>query len=188
MKKKNFVSLIFGTVGVILFGIGMCMCSLPEWGAFTPGVVIGAAGIVVLLVLLMVRRKMEGKPAVHISGKAVGAVLLSIAGALVLGVGMCMAMIPEWNAFQPGIVVGCIGAAVLAVMLMIRRKMGGRPVLVKPSGKAIGTVVLGATGALVLGIGMCMVMVWSMMVQGILVGLVGILLLLCLIPLVKGIQ
>ena len=55
-------------------------------------------------------------------------------------------------------------------------------------GKAIGTVVLGATGALVLGLGMCMVMVWSMMVQGILVGLVGILLLLCLIPLVKGIQ
>ena len=40
----------------------------------------------------------------------------------------------------------------------------------------------------ILAIGMCMVMVWSMMVQGILVGLVGILLLLCLIPLVKGIQ
>ena len=114
--------------------------------------------------------------------------LLGTVGGILFALGMCMAMIPEWNAFQPGIVVGCIGAAVLAVMLMIRRKMGGRPVLVKPSGKAIGTVVLGATGALMLGIGMCMVMVWGMMVQGILVGLVGILLLLCLIPLVKGIQ
>ena len=114
--------------------------------------------------------------------------LLGTVGGILFALGMCMAMIPEWNAFQQGIVVGCIGAAVLAVMLMIRRKMGGRPVLVKPSGKAIGTVVLGATGALVLGIGMCMVMVWGMMVQGILVGLVGILLLLCLIPLVKGIQ
>ncbi len=115
MKKKNFVSLIFGTVGVILFGIGMCMCSLPEWGAFTPGVVIGAAGIVVLLVLLMVRRKMEGKPAVHISGKAVGAVLLSIAGALVLGVGMCMAMI--WNMLVPGIVMGAAGILLLLCLI-----------------------------------------------------------------------
>ena len=115
MKKKNFVSLIFGTVGVILFGIGMCMCSLPEWGAFTPGVVIGAAGIVVLLVLLMVRRKMEGKPAVHISGKAVGAVLLSIAGALVLGVGMCMAMI--WNILVPGIVMGAAGILLLLCLI-----------------------------------------------------------------------
>lgn len=115
MKKKNFVSLIFGTVGVILFGIGMCMCSLPEWGAFTPGVVIGAAGIVVLLVLLMVRRKMEGKPAVHISGKAVGAVLLSIAGALVLGVGMCMTMI--WNMLVPGIVMGAAGILLLLCLI-----------------------------------------------------------------------
>lgn len=115
MKKKNFVSLIFGTVGVILFGIGMCMCLLPEWGAFTPGVVIAAAGIVVLLVLLMVRRKMEGKPAVHISGRAVGAVLLSIAGALVLGVGMCMAMI--WNMLVPGIVMGAAGILLLLCLI-----------------------------------------------------------------------
>lgn len=115
MKKKNFVSLVFGTVGVILFGIGMCMCLLPEWGAFTPGVVIAAAGIVVLLVLLMVRRKMEGKPAVHISGKAVGAVLLSIAGALVLGVGMCMAMI--WNMLVPGIVMGAAGILLLLCLI-----------------------------------------------------------------------
>ena len=72
MKKKNFVSLLFGTVGGILFALGMCMCLLPEWGAFTPGVVIAAVGAVVLLVLLLVRRKMAGKPAVHISGKAGG--------------------------------------------------------------------------------------------------------------------
>ena len=107
MKKKNFVSLLFGTVGGILFALGMCMCLLPEWGAFTPGVVIAAVGAVVLLVLLLVRRKMAGKPAVHISGKAVGAVLLGIVGALVLGVGMCMAMV--WSMLVPGIVMGVAG-------------------------------------------------------------------------------
>lgn len=111
MKKKNFVSLLFGTVGGILFALGMCMCLLPEWGAFTPGVVIA----VVLLVLLLVRRKMAGKPAVHISGKAVGAVLLGIVGALVLGVGMCMAMV--WSMLVPGIVMGVAGILLLLCLI-----------------------------------------------------------------------
>ena len=30
MEKKNFISLIMGTVGGILFTIGMCMCLLPQ--------------------------------------------------------------------------------------------------------------------------------------------------------------
>ena len=66
--------------------------------------------------------------------------------------------------------------------------MEGKPVVVTLSGKTIGTVVLGIVGTIVLGIGMCMVMVWSMLIQGIIIGLVGIVLLLCLIPLVKGIE
>ena len=115
MKKKNFVSLLLGTIGGILFALGMCMCLIPEWGVFTPGVVIAAVGAVVLLVLFLVRRKMEGKPAVHISGKAVGAVLLSIAGALVLGVGMCMTMI--WNMLVPGIVMGAAGILLLLCLI-----------------------------------------------------------------------
>ena len=115
MKKKNFVSLVFGTVGGILFALGMCMCLLPEWGAFTPGVVIAAVGAVVLLVLLLVRRKMAGKPAVHISGKAVGAVLLGVVGALVLGVGMCMTMV--WSMMIPGIVVGIVGIVLLLFLI-----------------------------------------------------------------------
>lgn len=64
-------------------------------------------------------------------------------------------------------------------MLFVRRKMEGKPA-VKLNGKAIGTVVLGIAGALLLGVGMCMVMVWEMMIPCILVGIV---LLLCLIPL-----
>lgn len=65
MKKKNFVSMIMGAVGGILFALGMCMCLLPEWNAFTQGVVVAAVGLVVLLIMLIVRRKMEGKPAIH---------------------------------------------------------------------------------------------------------------------------
>lgn len=114
--------------------------------------------------------------------------ILGTIGGVLFSLGMCMALIPEWNAFTQGIVVGCIGAVILLVMLIVRRKMEGKPIIVKLSGKTIGTIVLGVAGALVLGVGMCMVMVWDMLIWGVVVGLVGIVLLLCLIPLVKGIR
>ena len=116
MKKENFVALILGTIGGILFAIGMCMCLLPEWNAFTQGVVISAVGAVVLLVMLIVRRKMEGKPAIKITGKAVGTVVLGIVGALVLGVGMCMVMVWE-GLIVPGIIVGVIGIVLLLCLI-----------------------------------------------------------------------
>ena len=115
MQKKNFVSMMMGAIGGILFAIGMCMCLLPEWNAFRPGVVIAVIGAVVLLMLLLVRRRMEGKPAIHLSGKAVGSVLFGIVGALVLGVGMCMVMV--WSMLIPGILVGVVGIVLLLCLI-----------------------------------------------------------------------
>ena len=54
--------------------------------------------------------------------------------------------------------------------------------------KAIGTTLLGVCGAIVLGVGMCMTMVWNMMIPGIVVGIVGIVALLSLIPVIKGLK
>ena len=119
MKKKNFVSLVMGTVGGILFALGMCMCMLPQWNAFTQGVVVSAVGAVVLLAMLVVRRKMEGKPAVRLNGKAVATVLLGVVGALVLGVGMCMVMV--WNMLMWGIVVGIAGIVFLICLIPLCR-------------------------------------------------------------------
>ncbi len=119
MQKKNFVSLLLGTVGGILFALGMCMCLLPAWNAFTPGVVVAAVGVVVLLVMLLVRRKMAGKPAIRWNGKAVGTVLLGIIGALVLGAGMCMTMV--WEMMIPGIAVGVVGIVALLCLIPLAR-------------------------------------------------------------------
>ena len=47
---------------------------------------------------------------------------------------------------------------------------------------------VGIAGALALGVGMCFCMVWDKMAVGILVGLAGIVILLCLIPLTRGIR
>ena len=115
MKKKNFVSMILSTVGGILFAVGMCMCLLPEWNAFVPGVVVAAVGLVILLAMLIVRRKMEGKPAVKLNGKAVGTVLFGIVGAIILGVGMCMTMV--FDMLVAGILVGIVGIVLLLALV-----------------------------------------------------------------------
>lgn len=115
--------------------------------------------------------------------------LLSTVGGILFAIGMCMALLPEWNAFTPGVVMGVIGAVVLLIMVMARRKMSGKSVFIKLSGKTIGTIVLSIVGVLVFGVGMCMTMVWEgLMIPGIIVGIVGIVLLICLIPLCKGLK
>ena len=117
MKKKNFVTLIMSTIGGILFAIGMCMCLLPEWNVFNQGVGIAVIGAVVLLAMLIVRRKMEGKPVIRLSGKAIGTVLLGIAGALALGIGMCLVMV--WNILIQGILVGLVGIVLLLCLIPV---------------------------------------------------------------------
>ncbi len=50
------------------------------------------------------------------------------------------------------------------------------------------TLILATVGGILFALGMCMVMLWNMLVPGIAVGLAGIVLLLCLIPLIRGIR
>lgn len=115
------------------------------------------------------------------------AMILGTIGAVLFALGMCMALIPEWNAFRPGVIMGIIGIAVLIIMVIVWRKMEHKD-LIHISAKTIGMILLGIIGALTLGVGMCLTMVWSNMIFGIVIGLVGIILLLCLIPLTKGLQ
>ena len=117
MKKKDFVTLMMSVVGGILFALGMCMALLPEWNAMTQGVVIGAVGLVVLLVMLLVRRKMDGKPAIAFSGQTIAATLFGVFSTIVFGVGMCMTMV--WNIMIPGIAVGIIGIVLLLCLIPV---------------------------------------------------------------------
>lgn len=118
MKKENFVSLIIGTVGLVLFALGMCMAMITEWNTFNQDIVVGTIGIIILIIMLIVRRKMEGKPAIELNKKAIGIVLLGIVGALLLGVGMCMTMVWQGLMVQ-GIIVGLIGIIILLCLIPI---------------------------------------------------------------------
>lgn len=116
MKKNDFMSLVIGVIGGLLFAIGMCMCLLPEWNAFTLGVVVTAAGALVLLVLLFVRWKQAGKPMVKVNWKSAGVILFGIVSVLVFGLGMCMIMVWE-GLMLPGIVVGVAGMLLLLCLI-----------------------------------------------------------------------
>ena len=115
MKKNQFIALLVGTVGGLLFSLGMCMCLLPEWNAFNEGVVAIAAGAVILLALAIVSRIKSGKPAKPINWKVVGKVVYGTVSALVLGAGMCMIMV--WNLMLPGILVGIAGIVMLLCLI-----------------------------------------------------------------------
>lgn len=117
MKKKDFVTLLLSVIGGILFALGMCMALLPEWGAMKQGIVMGVAGLVVLLAMVLVRRKMDGKPAIVFNGKVVATTLFAIVATVVFGVGMCMVMI--WQMMVPGIIIGIIGIVLLLCLIPI---------------------------------------------------------------------
>ncbi len=115
------------------------------------------------------------------------AMLMGTVSGVLFALGMCMALIPEWGAFQPGIVFGCVGLLLGLVTVVIWRKMEHKAP-VRFSAKTLLAAVVGVIGALALGVGMCFCMVWGKMVIGIIIGLAGIVVLLCLIPLTKGLK
>ena len=109
----------------------------------------------------------------------------SVVVGLLFSLGMCMCLLPEWNSFSLGIVltaIGGVGLLVVGIIALVKNSKTRKPI----NWKMIGKISYGVISALVLGVGMCMIMVWNLMLAGILVGIVGIIMLLFLIPIFLG--
>ena len=117
MKKSSFVAMILGTVSGVLFSLGMCMALLPEWNSFKEGIVFGAVGLVLGLITLLVWRKMENKAPIKLSAKNVLLTVFGVAGALVLGVGMCFCLV--WESIVVGTLIGLVGIIMLLSLIPI---------------------------------------------------------------------
>lgn len=115
MKKSSFVAMVLGTVGIVLFALGMCMALIPEWNAFKPGVIFSCVGLFVGCITLAVWRKMEHKQPIHITGKSVLTVIVGVVGALALGIGMCFCMV--WNKMAMGVIIGLVGIVILLCLI-----------------------------------------------------------------------
>ena len=115
------------------------------------------------------------------------AMILGTVSGVLFALGMCMALLPEWNAFREGIIFGAVGMVLGLVTLLVWRKMEGKKP-VKINVKTLSFVIFGILGALILGLGLCFCMVWENIVLGTVIGLVGIVMLLSLIPMTKGLK
>lgn len=112
MKKDTLLEIILGTIGGLIFAVGMCMCLIPEWDLFNVGVVVSILGFIVLLCIIPIYRNSHPKK-VHdkINWGIVFTWIIGVVGALVMGFGMSRVMVdnPEGTDMLIGIVVGVIG-------------------------------------------------------------------------------
>ena len=115
MKKSSFVALIMGTVSGVFFALGMCMALLPEWNAFTEGVIFGAVGILLGIITALVWCKMEHKKLPTLNIKNVFRTIYAAVAVLVLGVGMCMCLV--WENIICGTLVGLLGIIMLIALI-----------------------------------------------------------------------
>lgn len=115
MEKKNFITLVFGVIGGLLFSLGMCMALLEEWEMFNEGVILGAIGVVLLIFTWFIYRKMSGKKSKKVNWKTVAKTIYGIFAALVFGAGMCMIMV--YNMMVYGIIVGVVGILLLLFLI-----------------------------------------------------------------------
>ena len=113
MKKETLLEIILGTIGGLLFAIGMCMCLIPEWDLFTAGIVVALIGFIVLLWIIPIYRKEHPK---KVSNKKtdIGLVLtwvIGVVGALIMGFGMSKIMVqsPEKVDMIIGMITGVVG-------------------------------------------------------------------------------
>lgn len=115
------------------------------------------------------------------------ALIMGTVSGVLFALGMCMALLPEWNAFIEGVIFGGIGIILGIITALIWCKMENKK-LPKMNVKNVLRTIYGVIAVLVLGLGMCLCLVWEQIVIGTLVGLVGIVMLISLIPMIKGIK
>ena len=115
------------------------------------------------------------------------ALILGTVSGVLFSLGMCMALLPEWNAFVEGVVLGGTGLVFGLITVLIWCRME-KKTLPKMSGKNLFRGIYATVAVIVLGVGMCLCLVWAQIIWGTLIGLLGIVMLIGMIPMIKGIK
>ena len=115
MKKETLLEIILGTIGGLVFAIGMCMCLIPELNMLKAGVIVSIVGFVILLGIIPVYRsshpKKEHKP---VDWGIVLTWIVGLVGALIMGFGMSKIMVGETTTSDMivGLITGVVGLVV----------------------------------------------------------------------------
>ncbi len=122
MKKETLLEIVLGTIGGLVFAIGMCMVLIPEWDLLKAGCVVAAVGFIILLCIIPVYKKSHPK-IVHrkVNWGIVSAWMIGLLGALVMGFGMSKVMVgdPSKSDMLIGIITGVVGLMVCVLVYPI---------------------------------------------------------------------
>lgn len=111
--------------------------------------------------------------------------VVTVIASLIFSLGMCMCLLPEWNAFKLGTIFTAVGGVILiclGLFFWIKNKKNRKPI----NWKLVGKIAYGVVSVLIFGLGMSMIMVLDLIIWGIVVGVVGLVLSLFLIPMFLG--
>ena len=118
MKKETLLEIILGTIGGLVFAIGMCMCLLPEWDMFTAGVVVAIIGFVILLSIIPIYRKSHPKKKRGpINLGIVFTWTIGVVGSLIMGFGMSKILVGD--ASNSDMIVGFITGVVGLIICVL---------------------------------------------------------------------
>ena len=114
MKKETLLEIILGTIGGLIFAIGMCMCLIVEWNMLKAGIVVGIIGFAILLAIIPAYRAAHPKKAKDSKQINWGIVLtwtIGVIGSLIMGFGMSKVMVgqPSTSDLIVGIITGVVG-------------------------------------------------------------------------------
>ena len=112
MKKETLLEIILGTIGGLVFAIGMCMCLIPEWNMFKIGIIVTIIGFIILLCIIPVYKSSHPRKAHKpINWGIVLTWIVGLVGALIMGFGMSKIMVGETSTSDMiiGIIFGVVG-------------------------------------------------------------------------------
>lgn len=107
MKKETLLEIILGTIGGLVFAIGMCMCLISECNMLKAGVIVTIIGFIILLSIIPVYKNSHPKK-IHKSTNwgIVITWIIGVIGTLVMGFGMSKIMVG--NVTKSNMLVGVI--------------------------------------------------------------------------------
>lgn len=112
IKRETLLEIILRTIGGLIFSIGMCMCLIPEWNAFTIGFITAIVGFIILLAIIPIYRSTHPKkPSKPIDWILLTPWIVGVIGSLIMGFGMSRIMVGETSTrdIVLGIITGLIG-------------------------------------------------------------------------------
>jgi len=115
MKKETLLEIILGTIGGLVFAIGMCMCLIPEWNMFTAGVVVSIIGFLILLCIIPIYRGSHPKKShAPINWGIVTTWVIGVVGSLIMGFGMSKILVGEASTGDMivGLITGVVGLVI----------------------------------------------------------------------------